>query len=86
MTAVVDIQIKYVITKLLIVFLFSKKQTNKQTNKKKKKKKKKTKKTGFDIMCELSPMETICIKCRNLFSGRKNQYVICCNVYPAANT
>ena len=29
-------------------------------------------KTGFDISCKLSPMETICMKCLILFSG-KNQ-------------
>ena len=26
-------------------------------------------KTGFAISCKLSPMETICMKCQNLFSG-----------------
>ena len=30
------------------------------------------KKTDFDISCKLSRMETVCIKCRSLFSG-KNQ-------------
>ena len=26
---------------------------------------------GFDILCKLSPKETICIKCQNLFPGKK---------------
>ena len=38
-------------------------------------------KTGFDISCKLSPMETICMKCQYLFSGKKirkiYQNVIC---------
>ena len=25
--------------------------------------------TGFDIACKLSPLETICMTCQNLFSG-----------------
>ena len=31
-------------------------------------------KTGFDISCKLSPLETICMKCQIVFSGkiRKN--------------
>ena len=28
-------------------------------------------KTGFDISCKVSPLETICMKCQNLFSGEK---------------
>ena len=33
-------------------------------------------KTGFDITCKLSPMETICMKCLNLFSGKhKKKYI-----------
>ena len=28
-------------------------------------------KIGFDISCKLSPKETICMKCQNLFSGKK---------------
>ena len=28
-------------------------------------------KTGSDISCKLSPLETICMKCQNLFSGEK---------------
>ena len=27
-------------------------------------------KTGFDISCKLSPLETICMKCQILFSGK----------------
>ena len=27
-------------------------------------------KTGFDTTCKLSPLETICMKCQNLFSGK----------------
>ena len=30
-------------------------------------------KTGFDISCESSPKETICMKCQNLFSGKKKK-------------
>ena len=30
-------------------------------------------KTGFDISCESSPKETICMKCQNLFSGEKKK-------------
>ena len=29
-----------------------------------------SKKTGFDISCKLSLMETICMKCQILFSGK----------------
>ena len=25
---------------------------------------------GFNISCELSPLETVCMKCQNLFSGK----------------
>ena len=33
-------------------------------------------KTGFDISCKLSPMETICLKCQILFSvENKKKYV-----------
>ena len=28
---------------------------------------------GFDILCKLSPMETICIKYQTLFSGEKKR-------------
>ena len=31
-------------------------------------------KTGFDILCKLSALETICIKCQNLFSGKNIKY------------
>ena len=34
--------------------------------------------TGFDISCKLSPLETICLKCQNLFSGKKKKSPICC--------
>ena len=37
-------------------------------------------KTGFDISCKLSPLETICMKCQSLFSGKNNkifEIVIC---------
>ena len=38
-------------------------------------------KTEFDMSCKLSPVETICMKCQILFSGKKkkkeNQNVIC---------
>ena len=27
-------------------------------------------KTGFDILCKLSPLETICMKCHILFPGK----------------
>ena len=30
-------------------------------------------KTGFDISSKLSPMETICMKCQSLFSGKKKE-------------
>ena len=33
-------------------------------------------KIGFDILCKLSPMETICIKCQILFSGKNTKNVI----------
>ena len=33
-------------------------------------------KTAFDILCKLSPMKTICMKCQNQFSGRnKKKYL-----------
>ena len=57
--------------KLVIVFIIFQKQQQQQQKKKQKKKKKK-KKTGFNISCKLSPMETICIKCEILFT-RKNK-------------
>ena len=28
---------------------------------------------GFDISCRLSPQETICLKCQNLFSGENKK-------------
>ena len=33
-------------------------------------------KTGFDITCKLSPMETICMQCQNLFSGKNKKNII----------
>ena len=27
----------------------------------------------FDISCKLSPLETICMKCQNLFSGKNKK-------------
>ena len=34
------------------------------------------KKTGFDISCKLSPFETICRECQNLFSGKDKKIII----------
>ena len=36
-------------------------------------------KTGFDIACKLSPLETICMKCQILFSwkNKKNMSIFC---------
>ena len=31
-------------------------------------------KTGSDISCKLSPMETICMRCQILFSGENERY------------
>ena len=33
-------------------------------------------KKGFHISCKLSPMETICMKCQNLFSGKNKKTII----------
>ena len=33
-------------------------------------------KTGFDVSCKLSPKETICMKCQNLFSGKNKKNII----------
>ena len=33
-------------------------------------------KKGFDISCKLSPMETICMKCQSLFSGKSKKNII----------
>ena len=30
-------------------------------------------KTGFDISCKLSPLETICMNCQSLFSGKNKK-------------
>ena len=32
-------------------------------------------KKGFDISCKLSPVETICMKCQILFSGKNKKTV-----------
>ena len=32
-------------------------------------------KTGFDISCKLSPLETICMKCQILFSGKNKKNI-----------
>ena len=33
-------------------------------------------KTGFDISCKLSTMETFCMKCQILFSGKNKKNII----------
>ena len=33
-------------------------------------------KTGFDISCKLSPMETICMKCQILFSRKNKKNIV----------
>ena len=33
-------------------------------------------KTGFDTSCKLSPMETICMKCQILFSGKTKKNML----------
>ena len=35
-------------------------------------------KIGFGISCKLSPRETICLKCQNLFSGKSKKNIILC--------
>ena len=37
-----------------------------------------SKKTGFDFSCKLSPMETICMKCQILFSGKTKKNISIC--------
>ena len=37
-------------------------------------------KTGFDILCKLSPLETICMKCQNLFSGKMKKNISICHL------
>ena len=32
---------------------------------------------GFDISCKSSSLETISMKCQNLFSGENHQFVVC---------
>ena len=39
-------------------------------------------KTGFDISCKLSPLETICMTCQNLFSENNISMFICWKLYP----
>ena len=42
--------------------------------------------TGFDIPCILSPLETICRKCQNLFSGtvtKKKNISMCTKYLPS---
>ena len=38
-------------------------------------------KTGYDILCSLSPIKTICMKCQSLFSGKIKrkyyQFIVC---------
>ena len=41
--------------------------------------------TGFDISCKLSPLETICIKYQNLFSGKNKKKKKYFNVLSAEN-
>ena len=36
------------------------------------------KKIGFDISCELSPMETICMKCQSIFSEKSKKTISTC--------
>ena len=31
--------------------------------------------TGFDVSCKLSPLETVCMKCRILFSGENKKNI-----------
>ena len=33
-------------------------------------------KTGFDISCKLSPMQTICMRCQILFPGKNKKNII----------
>ena len=35
----------------------------------------KNKKIGFDILCKLSPEETICMKCESLLAGENKTYL-----------
>ena len=35
-------------------------------------------KTGFDILCKLSPVETICMKCQILFPEKNMKYILNC--------
>ena len=32
-------------------------------------------KTGSDLSCKLSPLETICMQCQNLFSGKNKKNI-----------
>ena len=35
-------------------------------------------KTGFDISCKLSSLETICMECQNLFLGKNKKNISIC--------
>ena len=37
-------------------------------------------KTGSDISCKLSPLETICMKCQNQFSGKNKKNISICHL------
>ena len=37
-------------------------------------------KTGSDISCKLSPMETTCMKCQSLFSGQNKKNISKCRL------
>ena len=37
-------------------------------------------KTGFDILCKLSSLETICSKFQNLFSGKNKKNISICHL------
>ena len=37
-------------------------------------------KTGFDISCKYLPMETICMKCQILFSGKNKKISSVCRM------
>ena len=39
-------------------------------------------KTGFDISCKLSPLETICMKCQILFSGKNKNNMLSADFLP----
>ena len=39
-----------------------------------------TQETGFDIPCKLFPLETICLKCQMLFSGKNKKSISKCHL------